>query len=256
MHSTHVEVYTGARQEYTVEACVCQISDKLSRFHFAISALKASCSLALSVSGTVVPFCSSCYLKNFTHSVGEALHDPVLQHSLRFDFDMNLYGCAGVCVRVCLRARVCNWDLPWRGYIISGQRLCCLASWLIHPFPLDRPSLYSPTSNSLACYHDKTHFTTTEPSLSPCPNSHTYPQKANSPLHCIPCDWFYQSLTKSQKISYLIQLYCRKIVCVCVRLCVWGLVCTYINHVVRGKGLGLACSGYGETLNSQKRSST
>lgn len=82
-----------------------QISDKLSNFHFATPALlKASYSPALSVSRIVVPFCSSCYLKNFLHSVVQALYDPVLQHSLRLDFDMTLY--AGVSVRACLRAHV------------------------------------------------------------------------------------------------------------------------------------------------------
>ncbi len=35
------------------------------------------------------------------HSVGEALYDPVLQHSLRFDFDMNLYACVSVRAHVC-----------------------------------------------------------------------------------------------------------------------------------------------------------
>lgn len=108
------------------------------------------------MSRTVVPFCSSCYLKNFIHSVEEALYDPVLPHSLRFDSDMNLYAC--VRVRACLRARVRIRDLPWRAYIISDQCLCCLASWLIHPFPLERPSFYCSTSNSLACYHDKKPF--------------------------------------------------------------------------------------------------
>lgn len=36
------------------------------------------------------------------HSVGEALSDPVLEHSLRFDFDKNLYACVSVCVPVCM----------------------------------------------------------------------------------------------------------------------------------------------------------
>lgn len=76
-------------------------------FIFAISApLKALHSFSCPLSHTVVPFCSSCYLTKLIHSVGEALSDPVLQHSLRFDFDMNLYAC--VSVRACLCAHVCT----------------------------------------------------------------------------------------------------------------------------------------------------
>lgn len=46
--------------------------------------------------------------------------------------------------------------LPWQEYIISDPCLCCLASWLIHPLPLDRASLCCPASNSLAHYHSNT----------------------------------------------------------------------------------------------------
>lgn len=78
-----------------------------------------------------------------------------------------------------LRARVCVLDLAWQVYIITDQCLCCLASWLIHPFPLDRTSLSCPTSHSLACYHDNTTLPLQGPSLSPCPNSPSYPQTAS-----------------------------------------------------------------------------
>lgn len=134
--------------------------------------------------------------------------------------------CVSACTCVCIR------DLPWRGYIISDQCLCCLASWLIHPFPLDRASLYCPTSSSLACYHENTILPPQIPSLSACPNSRTYPQTASSPLHCVPCDWFYQSLTKSLKMNYLIQLQWKDIVRACRSVCVW--VWVYLYKLCRG----------------------
>lgn len=142
----------------------------LSSFHFAVSALlKALCSLALSVSHTVVPLCSPCYRKNFILSVREALYDPVLHHGSRFDFDMNFCMLVLLCVCVCVHMCVCIRDSPWRGYIISDQCISCLASWLILPFPLDKPSLYCPTSNSLACYHDNTILPPQSPHYRPVP---------------------------------------------------------------------------------------
>lgn len=83
----------------------------LSSFHFAVSALlKALCSLALSVSHTVVPLCSPCYRKNFILSVREALYDPVLHHGSRFDFDMNFCMLVLLCVCVCVHMCVCVYQ--------------------------------------------------------------------------------------------------------------------------------------------------
>lgn len=116
-------VYTSAQKEYTVKVCVCKLVTHPLDF---ILLLKALFSLALSASHAVLPFCSSCYLKNFIHSVGEALYDPVLQHSLRFDFDMNLYAC--VSVLVCLRAHVYALEI-YHGEATLSQASAS-AAWL------------------------------------------------------------------------------------------------------------------------------
>lgn len=133
----------GAREKYTVYAYVFQISAKLSNIHVAAPALlKASYSLALLFSHIVVPFCSSCYLKNFMRSVGEALYDPLLQLSLRFDFDMSLY--AGVSVRACLHVHV-QFSMARLNYLRPVPLLPGFMAYSSIPIGY---SLDAPTSNS------------------------------------------------------------------------------------------------------------
>lgn len=48
---------------------------------FSFFFLGASCSSALRLLPIVDALCSSCYLGNFMHTVGEALYDPVLHRS-------------------------------------------------------------------------------------------------------------------------------------------------------------------------------
>lgn len=78
------------------------------------------------------------------HSVGEALCDPVLKHSLRFDFDINLYASILVCVSEIYDDKA------------TLSQTSASAAWLHGIIPLDKASLYCPTSNSLAWYLDNT----------------------------------------------------------------------------------------------------
>lgn len=139
----------------------------------------------------MVPFSSSCCLRNAIHSVVEAVYDPVLHHSLTSDFDTYVY--------VYTHTHTCE--------SYYGEATLSQTSWLV--------SWLSQFSQSM--------ITAPELSLQPCPNSHTYSQTASSPLHSIPYHWFYQSLTKSLKINYLIQLYREK-------KCVW--MCTGLGALV------------------------
>lgn len=77
VHKEHEKLYVGKRFGF---------------FDFVTpTLLKAYCSPALSVSHIMVPFSSSCYLRNAIHSVVEAVYDPVLHHSLTSDFDTYVY---------------------------------------------------------------------------------------------------------------------------------------------------------------------
>lgn len=124
---------------------------------------------------------------------------------------MNLYACVSVCVCVSACTCVCIRDLPWQGYIITDQCLCCLASWLIHPFPLDRASLDCPTSSSLACYHDNTILPPQSPQYRPVPIRTLILRQPTLPVS--PVTDFIWAWPKSLKISYLIQHWRKKCVC-------------------------------------------
>lgn len=129
---------------------------------------------------------------------------------------------------------VCIGDLPWRGYIITDQCFCCLASWLILPFPLDRAFLYCPTSTSLACYHDNIILPPQSPLYYAVPILMLFHRQPTLLYTVSPVADCIGAWPKSLKINCLIQLYWRKIVALAgaVSMVTLVRVCFCIFHTL------------------------
>jgi len=121
-------------------------------------------------------------------SVGEALFDPVLQLSVRFDFDMNLYACVSVCacLPACMCVCVCVHQRFTMARLHYHRPVLLLPGCLAYSsIPTGLSLFLTLPTNSLAPYHDNIIFTIPEFLVSPCSNSYTYPQTANSPPYTI-----------------------------------------------------------------------
>lgn len=154
-------------------------------------------------------------------------------------------------VLVCACTCVCIRDLPWWGYIITDQCLCCLASWLIHPLPLDRAFLYSSTSNSLACYDDNIILPPRSLYYHPVPSLILIHRQPTLPYTVSPD--FIWAWPKSPKINYLIQLYWRKIVAVSMGVFVCALYISRQPYIWSTSSLvGVLPSSQGSAVPSPK----